>query len=829
MRIERCRSTHGRWRHLLVSAALGTIAALSLLVVACQEPPATPVPPVTASATAPLPAGTPTPGATPDSPEPAAEPGEQEPAPAGTEDPAPLLDDFELETLPSGQDDFAPIGFVTWSDGSAVAVTPLVIETGDELALPDQEGSNTILQLDTEVGPSGWAGFTHAFADETLTAWTPRDWSAYEGISLWLYGRESGGTLYVDLLDNRNPDSRGDDAERWTYEIDDDFAGWRYLEIPFADFRRKEIGNGAPNDGLNLTALHGYAVGAFGSVAMGLQTHYVDRVAPYGVAPIRPVEVSFAEAAYSVRETGRANVVVELSKPATQTVSVTYGVGASLATPGRDYEAIGGTLSFEPGETTQSFSFNAIDDGLHEGQEQLMLLLTAVEGAEFGFQRRATMTIRDDDERDPRLLFDFERFPPLRAGGPVSLTLARLLPGDERALPGQTEPEQALEVQYTGGAEQASLDRRFGEGQDWREHAGLTFWFYGENSGAVYTVELLENRLSLTAEMPPEQWQLLWSDEFDGPAGLRPNPAIWQPEIGDGTLNGIPGWGNSELEYYTGAPENASTDGEGNLAITARAIDTETNDLICWYGPCAYTSARLITRDRLEVAYGRVEARLKLPAGQGIWPAFWMLGTNLETAGWPQSGEIDIMENIGREPATVHGTIHGPGYSGADGIGQGTDLPEGAAFADDFHVFAVEWRPDEIRWLVDGEAVFTVTPDDIPPGAEWVYNHPFFLILNVAVGGNWPGLPDETSTFPQTMLVDYVRVYGAESSGERYSATFVDDVAGWREVTLPFAAFAGDPETGGAAPQLTNVSGFRFVLPAGHSGTFLLDRLRFLD
>lgn len=828
MKIERSRSTHGRWRRLSASAALGTIVALSILVAACRELPVTPVPPATSSATATAPASTPTPQATQEEPEPPAEASE-EPAPISTEGPAALLDDFELETLPTGQDDFAPIGFVTWSDGSGVAVTPLLVEAGDELALPEQEGTNTILQLDTQVGGSGWAGFTHAFADEAVSAWTPRDWSAYEGISLWLFGRKSGGTLYVDLLDNRNPDSRGDDAERWTYEIDDDYSGWRYLKIPFADFQRKEIGNGAPNDGLNLTALHGYAIGAFGSVPMGPQTHYVDRVAPYGIAPIRPVEVSFAEASYSVRESGQATVSIELSKPATQTVSVTYTAGPTLATPGRDFEPVGGTLTFAPGETAQSFRFIPVDDALHEDQEQLMIVLTTVEGAEFGFQRRAMLTIRDDDEPDPQLLFDFERFPPLRASGPVSLTLAQLAPADERALPGQTGPQQALEAHYAGSAGQASLERRFVEDQDWSEHAGLSFWFYGENSGAAYIVELLENRVSLEAETPPEQWQLLWSDEFDGPAGLPPNPAIWQPELGDGTLNGIPGWGNSELEYYTGAPENASTDGEGHLAITARALDTATTDLICWYGPCAYTSARLITRDRLEVVYGRVEARLRLPAGQGIWPAFWMLGTNLESVGWPQSGEIDIMENVGREPSTVHGTIHGPGYSGAEGIGQATELPNGAAFADDFHTFAVEWRPDAIRWLVDGEAVFTVTPEKLPAGAEWVYNHPFFLILNVAVGGNWPGLPDESSTFPQTLLVDYVRVYGAEGSGERYSASFTDDVAGWRQITLPFATFSDGLGTGGTSPQLTNVSGFRFVLPAEHSGTFLLDQLRFFD
>jgi beta-glucanase (GH16 family) len=810
------RSRNEAGRNLWAGVTLAALLALATAIAGCrQEEPATAVP---------APAITPSPAPSPISTTPS-----EETVAAADESAAPLHDHFELDELPAGQDDFAPIGFLTWSDGSAVSVAALSIAAGDELALPDQEGANTVLQLETAVGPSGWAGFTHAFADEGLTTWTPRDWSPYEGISLWLYGQNSGGTLFVDLLDNRNPDSRGDDAERWTVDIPDDFAGWRYLELPFSDFRRKEIGNGAPNDGLNLTAVHGYAVGVFGSAAMGPQTHYVDRVGPYGVAPIRPVEAGFAEAAYSLRETGRATVRVQLSKPATQTVTVTYGVGPSQAMEGRDYEPVGGTLTFAPGETEQAFTFAAIDDSLAEGQERLLLVLTAVEGAEFGFLRRTLVTIRDDDPRDPLALLDFETFPPLRASDGVTLTLAELLPGDERALPAQTEPNQVLSVDFAGGPVETRFDHHFVEGQDWGDRAGLSFWFYGANSGSSYAVELWENQAPQTAEVAPEEWELLWSDEFDGPAGTPPDPAIWQPEIGDGTLNGIPGWGNSELQYYTGEAENVAADGLGHLAITARAVNTATTELVCWYGPCSYTSARIISRDRLEVAYGRVEARLKLPAGQGLWPAFWMLGTDLEAVGWPQSGEIDIMENVGREPDRVHHTIHGPGYSGGNGIGRGYTLPDGGAFADDFHLFAVEWQPDEIRWFVDGVHTFTATPAALPRGSEWVYNHPFFLILNVAVGGNWPGSPDDSTTFPQTMLVDYVRVYGAGSNADRYRASFVDDFTGWQRIDLPFTAFQPVGAIAGAeAPELGDVWGYGFILPAA-AGSFLLDQMRFLN
>jgi beta-glucanase (GH16 family) len=157
-------------------------------------------------------------------------------------------------------------------------------------------------------------------------------------------------------------------------------------------------------------------------------------------------------------------------------------------------------------------------------------------------------------------------------------------------------------------------------------------------------------------------------------------------------------------------------------------------------------------------AYGRFEARIRIPRGQGLWPAFWMLGANIGSVGWPQCGEIDIMENIGREPAIVHGTAHGPGYSGGNGIGAPDTLSQGA-FADDFHVYAVSWQPQEVVWSVDGHVYHRLTPANLPAGTQWVYNQPFFLLLNVAVGGSWPGDPDSTTTFPQHMVVDYVRVY----------------------------------------------------------------------
>lgn len=249
-----------------------------------------------------------------------------------------------------------------------------------------------------------------------------------------------------------------------------------------------------------------------------------------------------------------------------------------------------------------------------------------------------------------------------------------------------------------------------------------------------------------------EGWRLVWSDEFDGPRGTKVDSAKWTAEIGGS------GWGNRERQFYTNSPRNASLDGKGSLAITARKETLPSSDK-CWYGKCLYTSARLITKGRFEQAYGRFEARLKLPAGQGIWPAFWLLGRDIDQVGWPKCGEIDVMENIGREPTIVHGTAHGPGYSGGEAIGAPYELPGGARFSEDFHVFAVEWEPEVIRWYVDGKLYHTLTPASLPANAKWVYDHPFYLLLNLAVGGNWPKDPDATTTFPQTLLVDYVRVY----------------------------------------------------------------------
>ncbi len=244
---------------------------------------------------------------------------------------------------------------------------------------------------------------------------------------------------------------------------------------------------------------------------------------------------------------------------------------------------------------------------------------------------------------------------------------------------------------------------------------------------------------------------------FAGPAGARPAPGKGRDDVGGG------GWGNRELEFYCapGAPApcdpdrpNAAQDGRGRLVISARKNASG-----------KWTSARLTTRGLAEFTHGRIEARIRLPAAAGLWPAFWLLGVSTE--GWPSCGEIDVMENVpgnvpgGLGPNAVKSTIHGPGYSGVDGLGKTREFPGGGRVDDEFHVYGTIWSPGKVQFYVDDwtKPFLTLTPRDVPKGRLWVYEHPFFVILNLAVGGSWPRDPDATTPNPAKMYVDYVRAY----------------------------------------------------------------------
>lgn len=248
--------------------------------------------------------------------------------------------------------------------------------------------------------------------------------------------------------------------------------------------------------------------------------------------------------------------------------------------------------------------------------------------------------------------------------------------------------------------------------------------------------------------------ELLWADEFDGPEGQRPDDAVWVTQTGNLDDEG---WGNNELQFYTDAPENSSLDGDGHLVIAALPAEPDA-DLPCSTVPsCPYTSARLTTEGTVALQSGRVEVRARIPNGTGLLPAIWMLGNNGQT--WPAQGEIDIAEVVGGEPDTVYGTAHGPTYFNENGIGAAFAL--GRPSGDDFHVYAVDKEPDAITWSVDGEDYLTLTPKDLPDAGDWVFEQDMHVLLNVAVGGDWPGSPDASTTFPAEMVVDYVRIFGS--------------------------------------------------------------------
>jgi len=839
-----------------------------------------------------------------------------------------VIQDFQ-SGLPSGLDaNGVGIGFVTFQGpSSSVAISIAnAASTPPAPILPAVGAPNAVLQLDFDV--TAYAGVVENFHDPALTTWVSQDWSKYEGFALWLYGTGSNTDLFVDLIENRNPGSTHDDAERWTAGFKDNFTGWKQLRFPFASLARKEIGNGAPNDGLGLTEVHGWAFGVLGTG--GPRRYYLDQVTLFGAVGVKPLTVAFTSSGYGATEGGTGGVAVKLSRALGDNdpdeVAVAYTLVPGTATPERDYLPGGGTLTFtKGGPTEQSFTVATVQDPKHEGTETVLLRLANPVGAALGFLTQAVFYITDDDAFDPNLLDDFEAPPDqFDEKGDLKLSAVEVHPGDPLAVPGQGPNEGLLHVEtpilvdlrvqlprgsscrhrhglvtaailsrpgfdartvdparvQLGRAEEihrnkhgvirhledvdrdgdldlvlhfdfddtgldcdddrtpltgrtfdgqrivhdgyARFGRDFAMAQDWSLSEGLSFWFYGTGSGSTLKVQVKDNR---APDPGPRRWELLWHDEFGGRAGRRPDAHVFTPEIGDGSASSVAGWGNSELEYYTDDPANASTDGRGNLVITARAAD---GSLACYYGPCRYTSARLKTQGKLEVGYGRVEARIRLPRGAGLWPAFWSMGTDLGEVGWPQAGEIDIMEWIGRQPATVFGTIHGPGYSGGASFGGTRDF--GRDISEETHVFAVEREPGEIRWYVDGILYHRATPADVAPN-QWVFDHPFFLLLNLAVGGNFGGAVGADVVFPQSMAVDYIRVFGAEDTAERFEAPFVDDSVGWRRITVPFSSFRRSAQQPHHAPNdgfgRDQVWGYGFVLPEGgtRSGHLWLSRV----
>lgn len=736
------------------------------------------------------------------------------PSAVGAEgDPTPpvVVDDFEAP-LTSGTAGSVPLGF-------SQAVSPnsswTYSRSTEPLApVPGAPEGNAVLRNDVDV--DAWGVVIRTFSDPDVTEWVSQDWSAFEGLQLQVHGRGDGTTLFVDVFDNRTPGSTGDDAERWTASFTDDVAGWRTVQLPFDQMTRKEVGNGAPNDGFQLTEVWGWAFGTLDTD--GPARYDLDDVALYGVAPERPLTVGFSTSNTIVTEGDTATVELRLSKPSDAPVTVDWATTTGTARPDRDYAVSSGTVTFEPNQTRASLEVATFDDDAYTGERGVVLELSNPQGAEMGRPPLTRLLVLDDESYDPTLIEDFELGADLwSVDRPVTFEAIEIAADSPLALPGQDAYEMVGGVSQPGNG-WATVRRPFAQPQDWSASSGLDLMFHGTGSGKQVTVGV-ENAVERPYDADPSRWRLAWSDEFNARRGAPVNPENWTHEIGDGTIIGKPGWGNDELQYYTDRPENVSHDGRGNLVLTVREEDPETAPQ-CYYGPCRFTSARLVTQHKQEFTHGRIEARVQVPRGAGLWPAVWSLGTDITRNPWPASGEIDIMENVGREPNTVFGTIHGPGYEGGQSFGGTYDFD--VPVADDFHEFAVEWTPEKIVWSVDDIVFHEAEPSDVAPD-PWVFEKPFFLLMNVAVGGNFGGQVGEDTTFPQTMTVDWIRVYQADPRPVTFTTTFTDDVAGWRPVHLPFESFRGPR---GAELDLTDVRAVGVRAMGHRRGPVLLDEIR---
>ena len=501
-----------------------------------------------------------------------------------------------------------------------------------------------------------YAGLTHSFENAAVNQWVSQDWSAYAGISFWLYGNNSGTTLFVDVLDNRNPGSTKDDAERFSVDFKDNFSGWKQIEIPFDSLHRKEIGNGAPNDGLGLTEVHGWAFGAVTTPAP--QIYYLDDVSLYGTAPVRPLTVGFSTIDFKVIEGAAATVTAKLSKPSADPVTVNYTTKLGNAVPDRDYVPQAGILTFPPNVTLQSFTVPTIDDTKYQGERGVLVELSApTGGAALGLPPVARVAIQDNEAYDPTLLDDFETYPLSVVGRQEGHARqprdrGRFRPGAARD---RAPIEHVLAVGQKNGAGAYEFGRTFptGPGLERLRRSELLVVRPEQRPG--------RSRSSSPTTRPRRAGRPLAVE-----AGLErrvrrqgrqrcPTPASGATRSATAPSTASPAGATTSCEYYTNNTDNVATDGQGNLVITVKKAD---GSLQCYYGPCQYTSARLLTKNRFEVAYGRVEARVKVPRGAGLWPAFWMLGTDIDRVGWPQTGEIDIMEHVG--PPAQRGLRHHP-------------------------------------------------------------------------------------------------------------------------------------------------------------------------
>ncbi|ANG84314.1 carbohydrate binding domain-containing protein [Microbacterium aurantiacum] len=737
-----------------------------------------------------------------------------------------VVEDFEAELVLGDPAAVPPLG---WFSAQGAGNVP-TFERSVDAGRPGAGSDNDVLAL--SMNTASWAVVIDTFTEDG-SSWQTQDWSDARGVGFWMRGSNSGAPMFVDLLDNRNPDSTVDDAERFSVRFVDDWSGWRFVELPFADFTRKNIGNGAPDDGLTLTEMHGFGIGVEQTSPAVTADIAIDDITLVGASDAnRPVVINTARAIFTVAEGEDAEITVRLTRAADADVTVDFTTEEATdrtstedpsATADRDYVTISGTVTIPAGERDATITVPTIADGKAEVDETFLVRLSNPVGAELNPLALARVSIVDADPAIPGIIDDFEKGTAgLDPVGAATLSTREIAETDADAYADQDRWDNVLDVSLDGDGT-GGFGRTFPEPRDMSDQEGLGFWFQGQGDGGEVTVRVQDGEPVAAAS---EDWELRWSDEFDAAAGTPADPRYWTYETGGW------GWGNDELQYYTDSTDNAAHDGEGNMVITTRAVeDPAAAGLECWYGDCEYTSARLVTEDKLEVTHGRIEARAQMPDGEaGIWPAIWSLGNDFREVGWPRTGEIDIMEFVGKLPEEIFGTIHGPGYSGGQAYGNTYDFGEN--LGGQWLTFSVEWEEGEIRWYVQrdgGEEILfhTATPEDVAP-SDWVYEHPFFLIMNMAVGGNFGGPLADTLTFPQELKVDYIRVFQGPDTAERFQTTFVDDEAGWRFVELPFEAFdrAAEQPDGAADDGFgrTAVTGYEILV----DGAVSVDRVQTL-
>ena len=695
------------------------------------------------------------------------------------------VDDFERDELFLSQDSFGNnIGFVTWGDTAGSV----------ELRLTDAKRNGQELRaLNVNYDIAAWGGFTNVFSDGEN--WISQNWREYNAISFWFLGSNTGQAVQFEIFDNRNANLDGDSAERWFSRFDDDAYGWKQLEIPFIDFERRSDWQpeGAPDDGFNLDAVSGYAFGL--PAGTGGSFAIIDDIELIFMPGLSLPELPQQEAV--VEHAAEAPAVAQ---PAAVELNETLLAAMPYAEPVlvADFErgvvyvsqVDGPAIGFVPwGDSTANaiigvtqvipFTDLALPD--QSAPNQVLRVdynIGAWGGFTYAFSDGSSWISQDWTGHNA---FQFWLY------GSNTGQIVQIELFDNRQADNNADTAERffyhLVDDYDGWQQFTIPFAYFQRRGDWQPGgapddgfnldavSGFAFGFPGGVGAQTAYLDQVEivvvedptqvqtsaRTMMTTVEVDESigwdtrEWDLLWSDEFDAEAGSPINAENWTCEIGGH------GWGNNEMEYYTDRVENAAHDGEGNLVISAR--EETLADSSCHYGECQYTSARCITQDKVEFTYGRVEARIDIPNGQGIWPAFWMLGANFPELGWPLSGEIDILENVG-EKNVVYGALHGPGYSGAGNLGHAYRAD--VNFDEGFHVYAIDWDEHVIRWYVDGELSNLISVNALD-GKQWVYDHDFFLLMNVAVGGYWPGYPDETTAFPQEMIVDYVRVYQLKS------------------------------------------------------------------